>query len=91
MLIDIVSLVIGAIIGFIISIALIKENSNNIVQEYREKNIELEYEIRLLNMSNRQLKDTLELLDEDTLELYRKSDYITILHKKNYPEKKMKQ
>lgn len=79
MIIDAISLILGAVFGFIIGIALIKESSAKLVHEYKEENIRLQYEIRGLEDRNKQLRTTLNLLDDDTLKLYRKSDGITIL------------
>ena len=83
MMIDIGSLIIGAIIGFIIGIALIKETSNNLVHEYKEENIRLQYDIKVLESHNDKLKNIIELFDDENLEIYHKSDYIMFCQKSN--------
>lgn len=83
MMIDIGSLIIGAIIGFIIGIALIKETSNNLVHEYKEENIRLQYDIKTLESHNDQLKNIIELFDDENLKIYHKSDYIMFVQKSN--------
>lgn len=83
MMINIASLIIGAIFGFIIGIALIKETSNNLVHEYKEENLRLQYDIKALESHNDQLKNIIELFDDENLEIYHKSDYIMFCQKNN--------
>lgn len=52
MIVDAISLTLGGIFGFIIGIALIKETSAELVHEYKEENIRLQYEIELINKVN---------------------------------------
>ena len=83
MMIDIGSLIIGAIFGFIIGIALIKETSNNLVHEYKEENLRLQYDIKALESHNDQLKNLIDLFDDEKLKIYHQSDYMMFVQKNN--------